>query len=138
MTTDTLIDHPSQLNALSVLPHARTKGMGALRLGGTLTDHPRRAQWEAELNRHYYACGCNAGGVGLLAGIAAGIALAWLGPYGAAAGTGLTVTAAIAGALLGKLIGLAAAQQRLRHTVQEIQKEWQPREKPALEPWACG
>lgn len=137
-----LITHPSQLGALSALPFVHHKGLGALRLGGAVAGHSDRDRWESELNRNFYACGCNTAAAGLLIGLIAGGA--W-GVYqyatdvwtpGASAGAALG--AAIAGAVIGKLVGLVRANSRLKSTVREIRQAWKVDEKPVAQWWTCA
>lgn len=133
------IDHPSQLNALSVFPLLRTRTAGRLRLGGSLTGHPRREAWEAELNRRYFACGCDTSAKGLLLGLAAGGALGVVTTGGWGPGLTVAVVGAVAGAVVGKVLGLLRARAGLRAVVREIQASWKV--EPPSEPvavWTCG
>lgn len=136
-----VINHPSQLNALSVLPFVRTKGLGTILLGGSIAEHPQRKNWERDLNTSYHACGCHQGAVGLIIGLA--LAGAWT-VFSYYQGTGRIGTAlwvvlvgGITGAAFGKLAGLLRARGRLKHTIREIQGQWisDVREK---EMWSCG
>jgi putative Mn2+ efflux pump MntP len=54
---DQEIFHPSQLNSLSSLPFLHRTGLGKIVLSETF-QHPNKEQWEQNLNRNYYACGC--------------------------------------------------------------------------------
>ena len=125
-----VIQHPSQLNRLSLFPGFRTKGLGKLRLGGEMAGHDRKESWEQELNRNYYACGCDTGAAGLLLGILFG------GLYAAyrVAGNDWTLRRGVVAAVLvaliataaGKLYGLLRANRRLKATIMEIKQEWKP------------
>jgi hypothetical protein len=125
---DYIITDPAELNAISALPLKRTSGLGRIRLGGTLSEHPDRERWEKELNKGYFACGCDTGAKGLLIGLVVG--LIWAGysyANGDASLWGLATKAvglALAGAVAGKLYGLLKAESRLRKTASEIQQNW--------------
>jgi hypothetical protein len=137
-----VLDHPSQLNALSALPLRRFVAPGPIRLGGTLANHPDREFWEKQINASYRACGCNESALGLGAGlIAAGIYLAvrtadpsapWLSAMAVIGG------AAIAGALLGKLAGRVRANARLQRTIDTIRPHWKAERPAAGGILACG
>lgn len=133
---------PSQLNALSTIPFVRTSGVGRLRLGGDMVEHPERKRWESELNRYYFACGCDTGATGLILGLLAGIVWAAYsiiqGETGIGYAVGVVLLIAIAGAVAGKLIGLIQANNRLNRTVTEIQTHWQSSEIGENEQWSCG
>ncbi|MEZ5331984.1 MAG: hypothetical protein R2991_07985 [Thermoanaerobaculia bacterium] len=133
------IDHPTQLNALSVFPLLRTRTVGRLRLGGSLAGHPERAAWEAELNRQYFACGCDTSAKGLLLGLLGGGLVGLFAAESPGAGLGLALGGALAGAVLGKALGLLRAHSRLRDVVRKIQKSWKV-EPPAdpIDAWTCG
>ncbi|MCP3957909.1 MAG: DUF456 domain-containing protein [bacterium] len=134
------IDHPSQLNALSLLPIMRTRGLGTLRLQGEIAEHASKEAWERDLNKHYYACGCSEGAKGLLLGLLAGSAYAFFAGSGQGVGAavGTVVGAALVGAVLGKVLGLLRARTRLRQTIREIQEQWQVEPTGTEEGWACG
>lgn len=134
--------HPSQLNTLSALPFLRTGSMGRLRLGGSLESHPNRQQWEVELNRHYHACGCQASAAALL--VALMLSVLWAGYRVINAQMELDSAAwlvfmfAIAGAVLGKLVGRIDANNKLKKTAKDIQEQWKVDEKPGRHMWTCG
>jgi hypothetical protein len=137
-----VLQHSSELNALTTNRFLRTRGLGALRLGGVMGGLPERERWETELNRSYYACGCGAGAKGLILGLIGGAVVAAIpavrAPLGAwpAAGVGVAIT--LGGAILGKIAGLMQAQQRLDRTIREIQAAAAPREAKAKEGFLCG
>jgi len=136
-----VIDHSSQLQALTVVPSLRPRGLGKVRLAGVMAEAPRYEEWERDLNRDLYACGCDTGSRGLVIGVMAGVAIALIavrgGPWTLAAG--VILAAAIAGAIIGKAIGLAQAQSRLKRLVREIIEFARPKEPQRVEENArCG
>jgi hypothetical protein len=139
-----VIDHPSQLNALSPLPGLRPLRRLPVSLGGSLADHPRRKEWEAAINRNFLACGCSASSKGLLLGIMAGGLFLVLRAAGGADGlsfwsaAGLVLGPALAGAVAGKLAGLAMAGRRLRAAVADVQANWKVEPAPEGPTTACG
>lgn len=118
-----VFEHPAQLDALTPLLVPRRQG--ALRLGGTMADHPKRAEWERELNRAYRACGCDTGAAGMIAGTFAGvviaIAMVLLDRWTLLGAACVAFLFAFAGAAAGKLAGVLAARARLARVVREIQ-----------------
>ncbi len=134
--------NPAQLNALSTIPFIRTSGIGKLRLGGNITEHPERTRWEKELNRHYHACGCDTGAKGLLISLLAGSTWAGYsysqGSWGAGFAAGVALSITIGGAMIGKLSGLMRANRKLKQTISEIQSQWQHEKKTESEHWSCG
>ena len=126
--------HPSQLDALSVLPFLWKRGLGTLRLGGNIMEHPERKRWEDKLNRYYDTCGCNEGAAGLIIGLLSGSAWAgysyFKGISGGGVAVGIAFSIAIVGAIIGKLFGRFRANEKLKQTIRDIQGQWQPEEKP--------
>jgi hypothetical protein len=123
------LDHPSQLRGLLHPMRRRSLGSGPLRLGGTLAEHPQRAQWERALLRELNACGCGSAAAGLLVGLllvaplgAGGLYLA--GHLSTAAGAALVLGIGLAGGLIGKGLGLLRARRRLASLVQEVTLQW--------------
>ena len=137
MKKETVIKHSSQLNALITLPFLRMPGLGVLRLGGEMVRHEKHETWQRELNRNYHACGCDTGAKGLLIGLFAGLIVAAMSDS-VRQTAGIVFVAAIAGAIIGKLVGLARAQVRLMQTIREIAKEVRPRESSVVEGVTCG
>lgn len=137
-----LVEHSSQLNGLSTLPLARTPGLGTIRLGGVMARHPERERWERELNRSYHACGCDTGAKGLLLALVPGVAAGASGlsreAYTGLGAAGVGLGFALAGAVLGKLVGLVRAQRRLSRVAAEIQGAVREREPSVVEVWTCG
>jgi hypothetical protein len=123
----TTLTHPTQLHRLRVWPFGRTRGLGRLKLPPELSES-HREQWESDLNRYYYACGCNAGAKGVvLATVAMMIYAGWQWSYGhISLGRGglLVGVGAIVGAIIGKLIGLAIADRKLKLLKREILRTW--------------
>jgi hypothetical protein len=92
-----------------------------LKLEGPLAQQPGAERHEKRLNRDLRACGCSEGTLGLISGLAAGLALC------AAAGVTSTLlwvlcptAMSIAGMGLGKYLGLRAAHRRLEKTLSEL------------------
>ncbi len=142
MKKEYIISHPSQLNSLSTLPLIRTMATGRIRLAGNLGDHPQRESFEQQLNKQYYACGCDTGARGLLLGIILGTGLSaykyiakdWSLTYALIiAGAGIVTTT-----LLGKLYGLYTANRKLKTTIAEVKKVWPPEKEGIEEKNHCG
>jgi hypothetical protein len=127
-----LVEDTSQLGRLKVLSWMPAPGQGTIRLGGAMAHMEQREYWESELNRHYFACGCEAGATGVIIGLVLGsafvvmlfvrgsaLAVSWE-SFLAVPGT------AIVGAVGGKLYGLLRAQRRLRGVVRQIQEATRP------------
>lgn len=123
----TTLTHPTQLNRLQVWRFGRTRGLGRLKLPPELPES-HREQWERDLNRYYYACGCSAGAKGIvLATVAMMIYAGWQwsrGHISLGRGALLVGAAAIVGAIIGKLIGLAIAERKLKLLKREILQTW--------------
>jgi hypothetical protein len=128
MKRQQIINHPSQLSALSVLPVVRTPGAGRIVIADAKVDDNQRLAWERKLNHLYFACGCVYAAVGLtvaVLGYATWLVvrpghwsdLAWRDLW-----IGLATIAAAAG--IGKTIGLLRANRRLKQAVGEIQRDW--------------
>jgi hypothetical protein len=137
-----VLQHSSELNALTTNPFRRTPGLGVLRLGGVMADLPERERWEAELNGHYYACGCDTAAKGLLLGLVAGVGafvFLFMSDQSHVVSAALVGAAiALAGAIIGKGIGLVRAQRRLSTTAREVQAAASPREPHLKEMIGCG
>jgi hypothetical protein len=137
-----VLDHPSQLNALSALPLKRFVAPGSIRLGGSLAGHPQRELWEKQINASYRACGCNESSLGLGAGLIAGglyaasgaaeSTIPWLST------TVIVIGAAIAGAALGKLAGRVRANMRLQRTINTIRPHWKDEGPTSQDILVCG
>lgn len=122
------LNHPSQLKRLSTLPVRRQPGIARLRLEGAISESPQAQAWERDLNRAYFACGCAAAAAGLLLGLLlAAPVVAWAlvgGARQSGATLGVAAIIVIAGALAGKLLGLLAAERRLRAVAEQIARAW--------------
>lgn len=140
MRHETVIEHSSQLHALHTFPPLRTPGLGVLRLGGEMARHENREEWQRELNRSYHACGCATGAKGLLIGLLAGLFAAAVGtaPWLSSQAAGIVFGSALAGAAIGKVIGLARAHIRLTRTIREITAEVRPHEPIGVDSISCG
>ncbi len=98
------VNHPSELNSLTSTPLLRTARPGVIRLSPEF-EHPQKEQWEADINRHYRACGCSTGAKGLLLMLIVGTALGVV-AYGAGILTFMAAGAVpVVGAILGSVIG---------------------------------
>ena len=124
MKAPRVIKHPSELEALSVLPIRRMPGQRRVAIAEHLIASPERERLEGELNRRLFACGCEAATAGvLLAGIVyAGWALVADSDIGILNHVGRGLIAVVAGGFLGKLAGLFSAESRLKQTVSEVQR----------------
>ena len=136
-----VITHPAQLNGLSVLPGIRTPGAGRIVTEDERVDSKTRSQWDALLNKHYFACGCDKAAVGMLIGVIA--AALWYFAGGAAPEAsvmmlGLTALGiVVALTVTGKFAGLMMAQRKLDRVIQDIQSAWKAPE-TAPDSWTCG
>lgn len=140
----TTLTHPSQLRPLSAWRFKRRPGLGKICLPESLA-HERRDFWQQEINRYYYACGCDTGAKGVvLCVLAAAAWCLWRWSQGsldwstALKALGL---ASVGGALLGKTVGLAIAARRLELVKREVLAAWKlpPRDGPPLRPEPlCG
>jgi hypothetical protein len=136
MARTQLISHPAQLRGLAVFPGLRSPGRARIVIADDKVPEQTRRQWERRINRQYFACGCDASALGLIAGVA--LYLAWMALRpGGFAGTswidlGIGFAVVLATAFVGKLVGLARAQRRLNQAIAAIAREW-----PA-EPWPQG
>lgn len=124
-----LVYHPSQLNALSVLPWMHRTGLGKILLADTYVNDNKQ-QMEMELNKSYHACGCSEGAKALLLGLIA-FSIAGTAGYFYASLTWQQAITTVAGgtvlmALLGKFAGLLMANRKLKKTIREIQSNWNP------------
>lgn len=137
-----LISHPAELRALAVFPGLRSPGRARIVIADQKLPEATRKQWERQINRQYFACGCDASALGLIAG-AAGYAL-WMAlrPGGFTATSwgdlGLGFLVVLATAFVGKLVGLARAQRRLRQAVESIEREWHAEPLPQGPFPVCG
>ena len=122
------IDHPSQLDALSVLPLMRPVSRHPVLLAGELSHHPMKEKWESQLNRLQRECGCGFAGVAMFAGVLIGTVLTFFVPVmhsGGLLSSSIWIgTIAIACAIVGKFIALIGIQKRLRNVIEEIQQQW--------------
>ena len=88
-----------------------------LRINGA--DAATLAKWEAEINRHYNACGCNEGKFFILLALAAYVLKIWLNDdfyfTWKHAGTGFLYC--MAGAAIGKFFGKWLAYLKLRKSI---------------------
>jgi len=126
------INHPSELNSLTSSRLFRKPGRGIIRLSPEFK-HPEKERWETAINRYYYACGCPTSANGLLLmlvlGLGASFAAFAFDAMSLKQLITLPIVAAICGAVIGKLAGLANANRRLTRIVHTIQANWKPDDK---------
>lgn len=134
------LTHPDQLRGLSisVLGHRQA---GPIKIRDATIDGSRREAWEAQLNRAYFACGCPQSALAMtFAAFAYILAVVVfqpdLGPAWAYAAWGALAT--IAGAIIGKLVGLHSANRRLRALTEAIHREWPAESREGYERFDCG
>lgn len=137
----TIIKHPSMLNSLSTVSFFRTRGLGNLVLASDFV-HPEKENLEKDLNKYYYACGCDTGATGLLIFLVAGIAYSTFAVTSSDMsiinGVLYTLGITVAGAVLGKMSGLVSANFKLKKTIHTIQDNWKPADKQKKEIILCG
>lgn len=135
-----IIQHPSQLNALSTLPFMRRAGLGQIVLAEAF-HHQDKAQMEQNLNKNYYACGCSHGAKALLMGMlvfgGAGLFGFFSNDWSASKSLTTFLGGTILASLTGKLFGLAAANGKLKKTIKEIQMVWKT-DDPKVKLIDCG
>jgi hypothetical protein len=140
-TRITEFNHPSQLNSLNPFSLFRKSGLGTLKLSQDY-NHENKHNWEKELNKYYYACGCSEGSKGLLLFLVVGIAYFGINSYlgnsnlWLSAGTALGIS--FSGAVFGKIVGLYKANNKLKRTVYSIQSHWKVKENNTKEKIICG
>ena len=136
------ISHPYQLNRLSVLPVLRTPGKGTITIEDDTIDSKTRTEWESELNKYYFACGCDKAAIGLLIGIVSIILWHVVFPEGQEVSliSKILISAGIIFVFtgIGKSIGLFLIQRKLDNLIKQIQSKWEKPLEPISEPWSCG
>lgn len=140
-TRNLQINHPSELNSLTTSRLFRKPGRGLIRLSPEFR-HPEKDQWEASINRYYYACGCSSGAKGLLVLLVLGLGVSFttyvFDTLPLKQTLALPIAAAIFGAMIGKLSGLATARRRLTRVVHTVQANWEPEDKAERPIVICG
>lgn len=135
-----LVYHPSQLNSLSTMPWAHGNGIGKIVLDESF-QHPKKEQLEMELNKAYYACGCDQGAKALILGLLLFAVIGGAGHFYAAWSLSKIISTLLGGSIVmaisGKFIGLMIANKRLKHTRREIQSNWKPKW-PETKKIGCG
>ena len=135
------INHPSELNSLTTFRLVRRAGRGTITLSPEF-EHPLKQQWEADINRYYYACGCASGARGLLLMLVLGLGVSVIAYLFDALSVrqliAIPIVAAIAGAAIGKIAGLARAHRRLVRVVHTVQANWKPTDKQERPIITCG
>jgi len=134
------ITHPNEFSQLRSVPLLRRHGAAPVVILDDRISAEKRAEWADQLNRSYLACGCVEGSLGMIAGLGV------FGLYAAVARPdlslwayiGLFVLAAAVGSAAGKLVGLWAADRRLRALAARIRSEWDAPPREEKESWRCG
>jgi hypothetical protein len=123
-----VINHPRELDALSVLPIKRPMGQRKVAIAEHLVASPQREQLENDLNRRLFACGCIAATAGVLIGAVAYAvwALVAAPDVGVLSHIGRGVGAVVAGAFIGKLVGLFSAESRLKQAIADVRRAIPP------------
>lgn len=117
-----IIYHPADLKALSVLPLKRWPGQRRVAISERLIPSPKRESLERQLNEKLFACGCPQATIGLLLAVVGYVAWALVlgSDIGIARHIGQGIGAAAAGTMIGKFVGLLAAERRLKQVADEI------------------
>jgi hypothetical protein len=135
------INHPSELNSLITMRPFRKAGRGAIRLSAQF-QHAERERWEGDINRYYYACGCSSAAKGLLLmlvlGLGVSVAAYVFDAMSVKQMVALPIAAAVLGAVIGKMSGLAAARRQLTRVVHTVQAHWKPSDKTERPTVICG
>lgn len=135
------ISHPDELAGLTVLPWKRVPNRGQISIEDQSVGEETRKQWEARLNRLYFACGCPQGATGTLIALGMFVAVMLtirpdIGAIGILATGGATT---IVGGSLGKIVGLRSAERRLQVEIRDIREEWKrPSDRREEEFLFCG
>ena len=140
-TRSSQINHPSELNSLTTFRLVRKAGRGIITLSPEF-EHREKQQWEANINRYYYACGCASGAKGLMMmlvlGLAVSIAAYVFDSLPLRQLIAIPIAAAVVGAVIGKIAGLTRAHRRLVRVVHTVQAHWKPTDKQERPPVICG
>ena len=139
-----VIQDPSDLLTLSVLPLKRPMGMRRVMIGEGLVPEVSRQELDEQINKHLFACGCTESAIGIVVAVIGYAAWALLASPDLSwvALTLYGVGAVFGGAVVGRIYGLLRAEKRLRQTVENIRDTiksagmFQPRPNPG-EP-ICG
>jgi hypothetical protein len=135
------INHPSELNTLISSRFVRKRGRGTITLSAKF-DHPQKQQWEADINRYYYACGCASGAKGLLVmlvfGLGVSVVAYVLDALSLRQLIAIPIVAAVAGAAVGKVAGLVGAHRQLVRVVHTVQAHWKPADRQERPIIVCG
>lgn len=127
----TIIEHPSQLNALTTFPFSRKRGRGKIQFSDNF-QHPEKEQLEKAINKNYYACGCSTSSKFLIAGLvlsalAVGVDSAFLEADMIRRPVRAILVTTFGAAIIGKLVGLARANNKLKRAVHTVQAFWRPK-----------
>lgn len=125
-----VVKHPSQLNSMTTLPFLHKAGLGKIVFDESF-EHKSREQWERDLNKNYYACGCNQSARALIFGLIIFGIGGWFGylKYDLSITQSLVVffVGSISMAVIGKFTGLIKANKELRQIAKEVQSVWKPK-----------
>jgi hypothetical protein len=142
MTDVNVFTDPFELGELSTLPLVRSRGRGRIKLSGRMAAHQKAAEWERELNRYYFACGCDTGAKGTLIGLAGAAVLlidslvrGW---FGWTRVILLSLALIIVLSVMGKFVGLFRANHRLNRLIREIQQQMPPERAEPAPVLLCG
>jgi len=130
-----------ELNSLTTTRFFRKPGRGVIRLSLEFS-HPEKQQWESDINRYYYACGCASSAKGLLLSLVLGLAVSMaaymLDSMSFKQMLALPSVVAILGAVIGKFLSLARARRRLTRVVHTVQANWSPKDTTERPVVICG
>lgn len=122
------IRDPSQLADLSVRRLLSRRPPTRIEIEAIGTSTERVRAWEQRISQLQGACGCEQGGIGLIAGLVGYAAFLLLRPggWGDVGSTELWVGVAVLfiTATLGKVVGLRMARRGLQRAVREIRAQW--------------
>lgn len=115
--------------------------MGMISLSPSF-EHREKEKLEKDLNKYYYACGCDAAAKGLMIflilGIIYNVISVLTDQMNISNALAITVGGAIIGGLIGKLIGITSANGKLKKTIYTIQAYWKPASIQLKEKIFCG
>lgn len=121
-----LILHPSALKLLLLV--SRKKVFKARIVLGDSFTASKKDQWQRDINRYYYACGCDTGMKAFILGFIcfsfisiSGFVMSLLSVRQSLI---LFVMGAVTFSFIGKLYGLIKARMRLKRTIIEIEASW--------------
>lgn len=136
-----VIDNPSELDRLRVVPGLRSPGLGRIQLATAQDLDPEtRSDFEKRLNGHYFACGCDTAALFIVIAIVGSLTLIVaggadnLGKWSWLLGFLLVLVAAA----LGKFVGKLRAERQFRQVVAELKRVWRVPVKTSEQISNCG